>query len=483
MTTNLLPEFIPGFPEIFLAFASIVLLLVGAFQKRQNLLFVYHLGILALILTLLMTLGVMEEGPVFNEMLIINKFTQYAKALILLSVICVLWVSKRYLANYNLAKFEFPVLIMLATLGMMLMVSANDLLALFIGLELLSLSLYVLVAFPRDDLHSNEAALKYFVLGAVSTVFLLYGASLIYGYTGTIQFSIIASVLKTSPDLPIWVYFGLTMVFVGMAFKLSLVPFHMWTPDVYEGSPLPVTFFLAAGPKVAAFAMFLQIFTTVYGPQVPFWENVILGVALASIVLGAFAALFQNNLKRLFAYSTISHMGFLMLGLMSRTQEAYQNIFVYVLIYTLTTIAIFACLMTLRAKKTTNLNMDFLAGLSKQEPALCLCFTLMLFSLAGVPPLGGFFAKLGVLQNAIQGSYLVPVVIAVLASVVSAAYYLKVIRLMYFSESTSKTYEVEISRSLRFVLYVSTILVSLYALYPQFILNNTTGAAALLAIR
>lgn len=488
MTMNLLPEFIPGMPEIFLSIFILGMLILGVFKKQDVLPFIYNLSLASLVICFVMTILVKDHQQIsFHGMFITNKFTQLAKALILIAVAAVMVMAYQHLEREKLNKFEFPLLLLFATLGMMAMVSANDLIAMFMSIEVQSLSLYIVVALARSSLQASEAGVKYFVLGALSTAFILFGSSLIYGFTGTIEFQGIASVLKTSTVASTWVITAFLMIIIGIAFKLSLVPFHMWTPDVYEGSPTVVTSFLAAAPKIAAFALLMRLLIQAFGPLILTWKAGIVYFALASILVGAFTALFQRNLKRLLAYSTISHMGFSILGLLASGIVAVQNILIYLMIYVTAIIGTFGCLLNLSRYSRSIENIDELTGLSRDSPLLSACFAILLFSLAGVPPFAGFFAKLGVFKNAVEAGYYVTVVIAVLASVVSAAYYLKIIKVMYFDEPLGGEMALKIDRPLprqtQIVIFLATIAITFYALFPNYISDQAMSAATHLNYR
>jgi NADH-quinone oxidoreductase subunit N len=488
MTMNLLPEFIPGMPEIFLSLFIMGMLIFGVFKKQDVMPFIFNLSLLSLVVCFVMTILVKDQQQIaFHGMFVTNKFTQLAKALMLISVAAVMVMTYQHLEREKLNKFEYPLLLLFATLGMMAMVSANDLIAMFMSIEVQSLSLYIVVALARTRLQASEAGVKYFVLGALSTVFILFGSSLIYGYTGTIEFQGIASVLKTSTVATPWVITAILMVIIGMAFKISMVPFHMWTPDVYEGSPTAVTSFLAAAPKIAAFVLLIRLLIQAFGPLVFTWKAGVVYFALASILLGAFTALFQRNLKRLLAYSTISHMGFAMLGLLASGVVAVQNILIYLMIYVTAIIGAFGCLLNLYRYGKSLENIDELTGLSRDSPLLAACFSILLFSLAGVPPFAGFFAKLGVFKNAVDAGYYVTVVIAVLASVVSAAYYLKIVKVMYFDEPLGGEMALKIDRPLpkqtQVVVFLTTIAIAFYVLFPNYITEQAQAAATHLNYR
>lgn len=493
MTTNLLPEFVPGMPEIFLLIFSLALLMIGAFRSRQDTDFVINCGLLALGLTAVMTMLSPDHQQLsFHGMFVTNKFTQLAKVMILLASTLVLYATKDHLEHYKLKRFEYPVLFMLCTLGMMCMVSANDLLGLFVGLEMQSLSLYVLVAMARQQGYATEAALKYFVLGALATTFILYGSSLIYGFAGTIEFPGIAqALLHMKGNFPLSLTVAFLMVLIGIGFKISLVPFHMWTPDVYEGSPTPVTIFLASAPKIAALCLLIQILSNGFYPMADVWKTVLMALAVLSIGLGAFGALFQKNIKRLLAYSTISHMGFAALGLLAGSALAFENLMLYLMLYVAMTIGMFSALMCLKRNGRSLEQISDFAGLSQEMPFIALCMAAILFSLAGVPPFAGFFAKLSVLKNAVDAQYYGCVILAVLGSVVSAAYYLRIIKVLYFdgpqggdgkATLTDGGIKVDVAmpKSTVYVLTLMTAVTFFYVIFPGFFSYHAQKAAQFL---
>ncbi len=355
------------------------------------------------------------------------------KALVVGASALSLLISLPSATEHALNKFEYPVLILLATLGMMVMVSANDLMSLYVGLELQSLALYVVAAMKREDGKASEAGLKYFVLGALSSGMLLYGASMVYGFTGTTQIDQIVAAIALE-DRSLGLIFGMVFLLAGVAFKISAVPFHMWTPDVYEGAPTPVTAFFAAAPKVAAMALMIRVVTVSFGPVTKDWQQIIIFLSIASMVLASFAAIGQQNLKRLLAYSSIGHVGFALVGLSAGTAVGVEGVAVYMAIYVAMTVGIFACLLSLRSESGPVETIGELAGLARKRPYIAGIMALLMFSLIGLPPLAGFFAKWQVFLAAIEANLFVLAVIGVLASAVSAYYYLRVVKVMYFDE-------------------------------------------------
>jgi NADH-quinone oxidoreductase subunit N len=377
-------------------------------------------------------LGSPTEGVVFNGAFIDDHFSDFMKVLALGGSIVTLLLSGDFMRRAGVDKFEFPVLIVLATLGMLMLISANGLIALYLGLELMSLSLYVVAALSRDDARASEAGLKYFVLGALSSGMLLYGASLLYGFAGTVTFSGIAEAIGDKPN--IGVIFGLVFLLAGLAFKMSVVPFHMWTPDVYEGAPTPVTTFFASAPKVAAVAIATRVIITAFPGALAQWQQVIVFMALASMTLGSFAAIAQNNIKRLMAYSSIGHMGFALVGLAAGTQAGVEGVITYMAIYMVMTLGAFAAILSMRVDGRPVEQINDLAGLSRNDPPMAFFLAMLMFSLAGVPPLAGFFAKFYVFMAAVEAHLYWLAVLGILTSAVSAYYYLRIVKIMYFDE-------------------------------------------------
>jgi len=421
-------------PEIVLALLAMALLMHGVFRKGDTAQTVTTLSILALALVAALVLwsgGGRETA--FGGAFVVDSFARLMKLLALFGSAVTIGLSAQFMKRDGSQRFEYPVLVLLATTGMMTMISANSLIALYMGLELQSLALYVVAAFNRDSARASEAGLKYFVLGALSSGMLLYGASMIYGFTGSVQFPEIAAALQAS-GAHLGVVIGLVFIIAGLAFKVSAVPFHMWTPDVYEGAPTPVTAFFAAAPKVAAMALFVRVMITPFAHNVAEWQQILIFVSVASMLLGAFGAIGQSNIKRLLAYSSIGHMGFALVGLAAGTQEGVQGVVVYMLIYMIMTLGSFACVIAMRRQGSQVEEIGDLAGLGRNHPALAFVFAMLMFSLAGIPPLAGFFAKYFVFLAAVKAGLYITAVIGVLASVVGAYYYLRIVKIIYFDE-------------------------------------------------
>jgi NADH-quinone oxidoreductase subunit N len=421
-------------PELTLAVGGMALLIAGVFLGDRASRLISTLSI-SLLLAALLVVVALQGGPaqdLFSGSFRVDALSSFMKVLVFAAAAFAILMSDKYLAGEQLGRFEYPVLIVLAALGMSLMVSANDLIALYMGVETQSLALYILAAFNRDSRRSTEAGLKYFVLGALSSCLLLYGASLIYGFTGTTQFDAIAR--AASGEANIGVVIGLVFLISGLAFKVSAAPFHMWAPDVYEGAPTPVTAFFAAAPKLAAMAMFARALVTPFPELVDDWRPIIAVLSVASMAVGAFSAIAQSNIKRLMAYSSIGHMGFALIGLAAGDERGVGSVLIYMTIYVVMTVGAFACILLMRRRGGMTEAIDDLSGLTKTNMGLALILTILLFSLAGVPPTVGFFGKLFVFLAAVEAGLVWLAVAGAVLSVVSAYYYLRIIWLMWFNE-------------------------------------------------
>ncbi len=461
----------PAIPEIVLAIGAMALLMLGAY--RENSTQVVNLGAVMLLIAAALIVHWLPNGVTFGGSFVVDGFARFLKVLAFLASAVAIVMSLHYQAAEKQRMFEYSILILLSAVGMGMMISAADLIALYLGLELMSLALYVVAASNRDSVRSTEAGLKYFVLGALSSGMLLYGCSLIYGFTGTVAFTGIAK--ATQGGAGIGLIFGLVFVFAGLCFKVSAVPFHMWTPDVYEGAPTPVTAFFAAAPKIAAIALFMRLAIGAFPGIVPQWQQILVFVAIASMTLGAFAAIGQHNIKRLMAYSSIGHMGFALVGLAAGTAEGVQGVLIYMAIYLAMTLGTFCCILAMRRAGGAVENISDLAGLSRTNPALAFFLALLLFSLAGIPPLAGFFAKYYVFLAAMQAGMFTLAVIGVLASVVGAFYYLMIIKTMYFDEPAEGF--VPMPGELKAVLGVTGLFNLLYFIYPAPLLQAASAAA------
>jgi NADH-quinone oxidoreductase subunit N len=463
----------PVLPELVLAVGAMALLMLGAYRGQGTTRLVTSLAIVLLIVTGILEL-MLPAGKLvtFGGGFIVDDFARFLKILALIGSVATLVLSTEFLSDPSRRIFEYAVLVLLSTLGMMVLISAGDLISLYLGLELMSLSLYVVAASNRDNAKSTEAGLKYFVLGALSSGMLLYGASLIYGFTGTVNFAGLAAGIKTgSPGIA----FGLVFLLAGLCFKVSAVPFHMWTPDVYEGAPTPVTAFFASAPKVAAMAVFTRVTLTAFPGILTQWQQIVVFVSIASMALGSFAAIGQRNIKRLMAYSSIGHMGFALVGLAAGTAEGAQGVLVYLTIYVTMTLGVFAIILTIKRNGQNFENISDFAGLSRTNPLLAFLFAMLLFSLAGVPPLAGFFGKWYVFVAAIKAGLFTLSVIGVLTSVVGAYYYLSIVKTMYFDEPLAKLDPVRLE--LGTVLTIAGLFNILFFVYPGPLVSAATSAA------
>jgi NADH-quinone oxidoreductase subunit N len=469
-----LPALLPVLPELVLACGAMALLMFGVYYRGDRLAQLSNtIAIALLVLVGALVLWVAPEKAVtFGGSFVVDGFARFMKVLALIGSAVAIAMSVSYLAAEKEEKFEYAILILLSTLGMMLLVSAADLIALYLGLELMSLSLYVLAAIQRDQVRASEAGLKYFVLGALSSGMLLYGASLIYGFTGTVTF---AGIANAAGQGGLGLTFGLVFLFAGFCFKVSAVPFHMWTPDVYEGAPTPITAFFAAAPKVAAIAMFVRATIMAFPAITTQWQQIVVFVAIASMALGAFAAIGQRNIKRLMAYSSIGHMGFALIGLASATHEGVQGVLVYMAIYLTMTLGTFACILSMRRDGVMVEDITDLSGLSRTNPAMAIFLAILLFSLAGVPPLAGFLAKWYVFLAAIQAGLYTLAVLGVLASVVGAYYYLLIVKIMYFD--APKPAFAPMPQELKAVLAVTGLFTVLYVAWPWPLVDAAAAAA------
>ena len=461
-------------PELILAGGALVLLMMGAYKGAKGDWIISELAI-AILGVAFLTLFTKLDGKaiIWDGAFVDDAYGRFMKGLALIGALVSLLLSREYMAREKIDQFEFPVLILLSTTGMLMLISAQNLIGLYLGLELMSLALYVVAAFHRDNVRASEAGLKYFVLGSLSSGMLLYGASLLYGFAGTVSFAGIADALKGGPS--IGVIFALVFVLAGLAFKMSMVPFHMWTPDVYEGAPTPVTAFFASAPKMAAVAITVRIIITAFPGLMMQWQQIIVFMSLLSMAIGSFAAIGQTSLKRLMAYSSIGHMGFAMVGLVSGTQAGVYGVLIYMAIYLTMTLGTFAALLSMRMGDRYVENISDLAGLSRSRGTMAFFIAMMMLSLAGIPPLAGFFAKLYVFQPAIQAGFYWLAIIGVLLSVVSTFYYLRIVKVIYFDQPAEAFSPVQ--KEVTGVLWVATLAVLLFWIYPAPVLDAASIAA------
>lgn len=443
-------------PELIMAGGAMLLLMIGVFAGERSAQTVTGLSVALIIIAGLWLVFVTPYGEAFGGSFVLDPFAGFMKVLVLVGSAAAVIMSVGFAESERFNRFEFPVLIVLSTTGMMVMVSAGDLITLYLGLELQSLAIYVLAAINRDSARSTEAGLKYFVLGALSSGMLLYGASMVYGFTGQIEFGAIASAI-TSEGRSLGLVVGLVFVLAGLAFKISAVPFHMWTPDVYEGAPTPITAFLAGAPKVAAMALITRFTVRGFEPLAVDWQQIIVFISIASMAFGAFAAIGQRNFKRLMAYSSIGHMGFALVGLAAASVEGVRGVLIYMTIYLAMTLGTFAVILAMRRKDGVVEEIEDLAGLSKTNPVMALFLTILMLSLAGLPPLAGFFAKYFVFMAAVKAELYALAVIGVLASVVGLYYYLRIVKLMWFDEPSTEF--VPMAMELRLVLWAAALFI------------------------
>jgi NADH-quinone oxidoreductase subunit N len=461
-------------PELILAAGAMVLLMIGAFRgdRSANMLTMLAVVLIAVSAYVSMIVG---DDSAFGGAFVMDSFARFTKAVILWSSAACVLLAHRFFSDEKSERFELPVLIVLASLGMSLMVSANNFIALYMGLELQSLALYVLAAFNRDSVRSSEAGLKYFVLGSLSSGMMLYGISMIYGFTGTMDFAGVAHVIKTG-GVGIGLTFGIVFLIAGLAFKISAVPFHMWTPDVYEGSPTPITAYLATASKVASFALVLRAVVVPFPDAFHQWQQIIIFISVLSMGLGAFAAIGQTNIKRLMAYSSIGHMGYALLGLAAGTELGLRGVLFYLAFYSLTNIGIFACVQAMRRGGRTVEDIYDLAGLARTRPRLAFAFMVMMLSLSGLPPLAGILAKAFIFLAAIEAHLYVLAVFGVLTSVVGAYYYLRIVKVMYFDEP-AQPFDREMGRSVAAIAAIATAFTVLFVVRIDVLLDYADLAA------
>ena len=456
-------------PEIFLSLSIMFLLILGVFKKNSFYL-IHNLSLLVLLITAIITFNEtisINNELLFSKSIIIDPLSSLMKIVTLLAAFIVLAVSTNYLKVFNIFKIEYSILILSSVLGMMIMISANDLIVFYMGLELQSLALYVLATFNRDNLKSSEAGLKYFVLSALSSGLLLYGCSLIYGFSGSTNFDVISTQLNSNEYA---LTFGIVFILVGLAFKISAVPFHMWAPDVYEGSPTTVTLFFTMVPKIAALTVFIRFLYVPFLNLIDQWQMIIIFLSLASMLFGAIAAIGQTNIKRIIAYSSIGHIGFALAGLSTGSNEGIQSSILYILIYIVMNLGFFSCLLMFKRNNEYYENLDDLSGLSKNHPLLSISLLIILFSLAGIPPLAGFFAKFYIFTSVIEQSMYFLAIVGLLSTVVAAFYYLRIIKIMYF-DSEKEKFDNDHNSWLKFSLTLSSILILFYFIFPSEIIK------------
>ena len=466
------------FPEIFLSISTLILLLIGLFQKENSFRYISNLSVVVLIFISFLIL--FENGFSINnyEYFFTNSsFIKYFKFLVILGSAATIIISKNFFIESKLSSFEIPILILFSSLGMMVLISSNDLISMYLGIELQSLALYVVAAIKRDSLQSSESGVKYFVLGALSSGILLYGCSLIYGFAGSTNFDEIQNNLSSLNNLNLGLIFGLVFVLTGLAFKVSAVPFHMWSPDVYEGAPTSITAFFAIVPKVAAIALIYRFCLEPFGNFYSEWSQIIIFLSIASMFLGAIAAISQTNIKRLLAYSSIGHVGYVLVGLASANISGIKGVIIYMTIYVIMNIAVFSIILSLKIRSKYIDQINELSGLSKDKPMVALSLAIVMLSMAGIPPFAGFFGKFYIFIAALNADLILLAVLGVLSSVISAFYYLRIIKVMYFDENEEFNIQFIISTKSKLILIISMIFISLFIFYPSLLTSISSVIA------
>ena len=468
-----------SFPEIFMTLSAITMLMIGIFYKN-----VFRtISLLAIVVHIIAAILIIysHKNTVLFEQFIVDSFSIYCKFIILIGSAVAILMTINFSESQNIECMELPVLITLSSLGMMIMVSATTMLSLYIGIELQSLALYIIVTIHKTSVRSTEAGLKYFILGSIASGILLYGISIVYGFTGTTKFSILHD-LYIKNEIHFGAVVGMIFIFSALCFKLSAVPFHMWTPDVYEGSPTPITSFLSLSPKVASLGVLIRIFISILGGNslTNDWQEVIILISILSMILSAFAGLRQKNIKRLMAYSSIGHIGFAFVGLACGNLNGIQSVLVYISIYVIMNCGIFAVILSMCCKNKMVENIHDLSGLAQTHPIIAIMTTILIFSMAGIPPMAGFFSKFYVFKSAIQSGMIHVVFIGLLTSVISAYYYLRIIKIMYFDEPINK-FEFH-DTQLNIILTISSIITIIFCFFPNTLLNITRSAAQALFI-
>ncbi len=464
----------PAFPEIFLALSGMLFLMIGVFRKEDSTQLLSWLGVAAMAVTGYLILRGPDSALTFNGLFIVNGFTSFAKILVLIGAALTLLMINSWAQTAKTARFELPVLVLFATLGMMMMVSANDLISLYLGLELQSLSLYVLAAYQRDNTRSTEAGVKYFVLGALASGLLLYGSSLVYGFGGTTSFTGLSAAMHGG-EAHLGVVIGIVFVISGLAFKVSAVPFHMWTPDVYEGAPTPITAFFSVGPKIAALCLFLRVLVGPFAPMIEQWQQVIVLISILSMLWGSFAAIAQKNVKRLMAYSSIGHVGYALIGLVVGNEEGARGLLFYLLIYLFMNIGTFAVILSMRVNGKYVEEISDLSGLQKNHPGMAMALAALMFSMAGIPPLAGFLGKYFIFVAAVNAGFVPLAIIGLLASVVGAFYYIRIIKVIYFDEAGAAFDKPDMVNSA--IMGLCAVLMLVYFVVPSKLVEGAEAAA------
>jgi NADH-quinone oxidoreductase subunit N len=458
-------------PEIFLSLSIFTALLIGVFFKNSYNLVTNITYAIIISLLLIIFNSFNESGSLFSNSFVSNSFTNFFKILILLGTLFVMLITQDFIKEMKINHFEYPLLLLFSVLGMFFMISSNDLMSFYLGLELQSLALYILASIDRDNLKSNESGVKYFVLSALSSGLLLYGCSLLYGFTGSTNFEEINLKMEIENTGAI---FAMVFILVGLAFKVSAVPFHMWTPDVYQGSPSSVTSFFAVVPKVAGLAILIRFVQIPFEQIIDQWKNILVFMSLASMILGAVAAIGQTNIKRLIAYSSIGHIGYALAGISTGTVNGYSSSVTYISIYVIMNLGVFGCIFLMKKDGKYCEDIKDLAGISKQNPLLGISFLIIMFSLAGIPPLAGFFAKFYVFMSVIESGMYTLAIVGLLSTVISAFYYLRIIKIIYFDEIKNPFDKIK-NLGITSTVFLSCTILVLFFLYPS-ILNNIVNA-------
>jgi len=461
-------------PELFLSLSIFAALLIGVFFKNSYNLVTNLTYTIIVALLLIIFNSFNESGNLFSNSFVSNSFTNFFKILILLGTLFVMFITQDFIKEMKINYFEYPLLLLFSVLGMFFMISSNDLMSFYLGLELQSLALYILASFDRDNLKSNESGIKYFILSALSSGLLLYGCSLLYGFTGSTNFEEINLKMEVENTGAI---FAMVFILAGLAFKVSAVPFHMWTPDVYEGSPSSVTSFFAVVPKVAGIAILIRFVQIPFEQLIDQWKNILVFMALASMILGAVAAIGQTNIKRLIAYSSIGHIGYALAGISTGTTTGYSSSITYISIYVIMNLGVFGCIFLMKKDGRYCEDIKDLAGISKQNPLLAISFLIIMFSLAGIPPLAGFFAKFYVFMSVIESGMYTLAIVGLLSTVISAFYYLRIIKIIYFDEIQNPFDKIK-KLGITSTVFLSCSILVLFFLYPS-ILNNIVNVLSI----
>jgi NADH-quinone oxidoreductase subunit N len=469
-----LSSLMPALPEIFLALAAMAFLMLGVFRKEDSTELLSWLGVAAMAVTGVLVLRGPDAAITFSNLFIVNGFTSFAKILVLIGAALTMLMINSWAKAAKTARFELPIIVLFATVGMMMMVSANDLISVYLGLELQSLSLYVLAAYHRDNTRSTEAGVKYFVLGALASGLLLYGSSLVYGFAGATTFAGLAEAMHGG-EAHVGVIVGIVFVIAGLAFKVSAVPFHMWTPDVYEGAPTPITAFFSVGPKIAALCLFLRVLVGPFAPMIEEWQQVILLISILSMLWGSFAAIVQKNIKRLMAYSSIGHVGYALVGLVVGNEEGARGLLFYLLIYLFMNIGTFAIILSMRVNGRYVEDISDLSGMAKTRPGMAMALAALMFSMAGIPPLAGFLGKFYIFVAAVNAGFVPLAIIGVLASVVGAFYYIRIVKVIYFDEPAAAFDKPDMINGS--IMALCSVLMLVYFVAPSPLVNGAEAAA------